>query len=70
MSVGKQLKNRLKDYNLTYNWLISELYKKGVATDKTEISAVFAGTRKGQKVETILNTTRDILNEYEQKFLC
>lgn len=70
MSVGKQLKARLQDYNLTYNWLISELYKKGVATDKTEISAVFAGTRKGQKVETILNTTQDILNEYERKFLC
>lgn len=70
MSVGRELQTRLKGHNLNYNWLIAELYKRGVMTDKTEISAVFAGTRRGQKVDTILETTRIILDDYEQKFLC
>ena len=35
-------------------------------TDKVEISSIFAGTRKGAKVEMIIRETDDILNKYDK----
>ena len=63
------IRDRIKNHRLSYVWLIYHLEKRGIATDKTEISSIFAGTRKGQKVDSIVQASNEILNEYETGFL-
>ena len=60
---------RLKHNRLSYIWLIRQLALRGIATDKTEMSSVFSGGRRGAKVELILKTSNSILDEYESLFL-
>lgn len=64
----RAIRNRLGDNRLTFVWLIDQLHMRGIVTDKTELSSVFAGTRNGPKAKEILSTSELILNEYETKF--
>lgn len=60
------IRERLKKHRLSFVWLIHQLRQKGIITDKTEVSSVFAGTRTGVKADAIVKTTKHILNDYEQ----
>lgn len=60
------IRDRLKKQRLSFVWLIYQLGQKGIVTDKTEVSSVFAGTRKGAKADAIVKVTNTILNEYEK----
>lgn len=62
------MRDRLKQHRLSFVWLIHQLKLKGILTDKTEVSSIFAGTRKGVKVDAIIRTTNVILDEYEKGF--
>lgn len=53
---------------LTNAWLINRLEEKGVITEKTVMSAVLRGTRKGKKAESIITTSLEILEYYEKCF--
>lgn len=57
----------LLDNSLTQVWLINRLEDKGIITDKAELSSVLSGARKGKKVEKIINSSLQILNEYVSK---
>ena len=50
---------------LTNTWLINRLEEKGITTDKTEMSSVLRGARKGAKAENIINASIEILEFYE-----
>lgn len=50
---------------LTNTWLINRLDEKGITTDKTEMSSVLRGARKGAKAEKIINVSVEILEFYE-----
>ena len=52
---------------LTNAWLVNRLEEKGVITEKTEMSSVLRGVRKGAKAETIIKTSLEILDDYESK---
>ena len=52
---------------LTNAWLINRLEERGVITEKTEMSSVLRGVRKGAKAETIIKTSLEILDDYESK---
>lgn len=67
----KREKIRLMLYRntLTHTWLIHRLEEKGVKTEKTEMSSVLRGVRKGAKAETIITTSLEILENYEKKML-
>lgn len=52
---------------LTNAWLVNRLEEKGVITEKTELSSVLRGVRKGAKAETIIKTSLEILENYEEK---
>lgn len=52
---------------LTNAWLVNRLEERGVITEKTEMSSVLRGVRKGAKAETIIKTSLDILSNYEEK---
>lgn len=53
--------------SLSQVWLINRLEEHGVRTDKTELSSVLSGTRKGAKADTIIKTSLEILNDYVDK---
>ena len=63
------VRERLKRHRLSFVWLILELDKRGIVTDKTEVSSVFAGTRRGAKADSIVQTSIAILDDYEKKFV-
>lgn len=52
---------------LTNAWLMNRLEERGVITEKTEMSSVLRGVRKGAKAETIIKTSLEILDDYESK---
>lgn len=52
---------------LTNAWLVNRLEERGVVTEKTEMSSVLRGVRKGAKAETIIKNSLEILNDYEAK---
>jgi len=52
---------------LTNAWLVNRLEERGIITEKTEMSSVLRGVRKGAKAESIINTSLEILEEYEAK---
>lgn len=52
---------------LTNAWLVNRLEERGVVTEKTEMSSVLRGVRKGAKAETIIKTSLEILDDYETK---
>lgn len=53
--------------SLTQVWLINRLEDNGVSTVKTELSSILSGVRKGAKAENIINTSLNILEDYENK---
>ena len=59
------VRERIKNHRLSFVWLIHQLSLMGIATDKTEVSSIFAGTRKGAKADSIIQTTMTILDNYE-----
>jgi hypothetical protein len=52
---------------LTNTWLINRLEEKGINTEKSELSSVLRGVRKGAKAESIIRTSVEILGNYETK---
>ena len=52
---------------LTNAWLVNRLEERGVITEKTEMSSVLRGVRKGAKAENIIKTSLEILDDYESK---
>lgn len=66
MEERNSIRVRLKQHNLTFTWLINQLSMRGIVTDKTEMSSVVAGTRKGDKADTIIQTSIEILDDYEK----
>ena len=69
MTDRDELREKLARNHLSYVWLIDQLRRKNVVTDKTEMSSVVAGTRNGKKAEIIISVSLDILDSYEKEFL-
>lgn len=53
---------------LTNAWLVNRLEEKGINTEKTEMSSVLRGVRKGAKAESIIKTSVEILDYYKKCF--
>lgn len=64
----KVIKTKLVDYSLTQAWLINQLSKRGVITERSEFSAILSGTRTGNKVDEVLKMSLEILETYEKNF--
>ena len=68
MNERNAIRERLVSNRLSFVWLIHQLAKRGIATDKSEVSSAFAGTRNGAKIDTIIRTSTAILDDYEKGF--
>lgn len=66
MEERNRIRVRLSQHKLSFTWLIYQLELRGLNTDKTEMSSVMAGTRKGAKVDTIIQTSHAILDDYDK----
>ena len=60
---GNNIKVGLAQIARTQVWLVGKLRERGTVTDKTELSSVLAGTRKGPKADTILQLSEEIIRE-------
>ena len=60
-----QIKFTLFKNALTNVWLQKQLENRGIKTDKSELSSVLNGSRKGPKAVTIINTAIEVLRDYE-----
>ena len=69
MKERDEIRDRLKRHRLSFVWLIFQLEKRNIVTDKTEVSSIFAGTRKGTKADSIIQATNAILDDYEKGFV-
>ena len=69
MKERDKIRDRLKRHRLSFVWLIFQLEKRNIVTDKTEVSSIFAGTRKGAKADSIIQATTAILDDYEKGFV-
>ena len=69
MDERRAIQRRLSDNRLTSVWMINQLRERGVTTDKYELSSIFAGTRNGPKVDKIIETATQIMDDYESKFV-
>lgn len=58
------IKHKLAEFGLTQVWLIQQLGRANVPTDKSEISSILAGTRNGAKAETLLKMSESIIAAY------
>lgn len=65
MTDTDEIRMRIATNRLTHTWLIHQLRGRNIETDKTEFSAILAGTRKGEKANLIIGTALDILDAYE-----
>ncbi len=63
---SKTIKSQIHKHKLSYIWLINQLRMRGITTDKTEMSSVIAGNRKGAKAEKIIRCSLKILSDYEK----
>ncbi len=57
----------LFENSLSQVWLINRLEEHGVITDKAELSSALSGTRRGAKIDKIIEVSIEILNDYESK---
>ena len=65
MTEMDEIRMRIATNRLSHTWLIFQLRKRNIETDKTEFSAILAGTRKGEKASLIIETALQILDAYE-----
>ena len=63
----EKIRQMLYRNTLTNTWLINRLEERGIVTEKTEMSSILRGVRRGAKAETVIKTSLDILDEYESK---
>lgn len=58
----------LAENYLSQTWLINRLeVVHGLETEKTELSSVLSGSRRGTKAEEIINSSLDVLDDYVQR---
>lgn len=67
-TLGREIREKLCQHNLTQIWLISRLEKRGIRATKTVISSALRGTRKGPAIDRILEESAAILDYYETYF--
>lgn len=66
---GLIIKHKLEDYGLSSKWLILNLKKYHVYIDKSEMSSMLSGTRKGTKTDKVIRYANVIILYYEKHFL-
>lgn len=65
--MADDIRTKVTDYGLTYVWVIRQIAKRGVHTNRSEMSAVLAGSRTGYKADNILMNSLAVLNKYGAK---
>ena len=63
------VRSKLKEYRLTYPWMISQLAKKGVRCDKSSLCEFLLGRLRTPKAQTVIDACHEILLDYEKGFL-
>lgn len=68
MLTNTLVKQKLKENNLTSQWLLANLAKMGVHSDKTQLSKAINGVSKKGKSLILVRDSLRLLDIYEQNF--
>ena len=68
MNERDKIRVRISTNRLSHTWVIHQLSLKGLETNRSDFSAILAGTRKGEKADAIIATANEILEYYEKCF--
>ena len=68
MTDRDKIRIKVSTNRLTFTWLIYQLSVRGLKTNRSDFSAILAGTRNGEKVDAIIATANEILDYYEKCF--
>lgn len=64
----KKIKLMLVANTLSSAWLLDQLRKRHIETDKYRLCKVLSGTLKGEHASRVLVACEEILHDYEAKF--
>lgn len=65
-SPERDIRTKLSNYNLSQTWLITQLSRRGIIVDSARLSKVLHCSVRGEGVNRILETSLDILKQYEE----
>ncbi len=65
----EKIRSLLPKYRLTYAWLIHELEKQKVSVSASEMSDILNYRRQGEKAETVINKSIEILEKYDKCYV-
>ena len=64
----KRIKVRLMVNTLSSAWLLEQLRKRNIETDKFRLCKILLGTLKGETAIIVLAACEKILDEYDERF--
>lgn len=67
-SMSEAIKGMLEKMRRSQVWLIQQLAERGLQTDKSEMSSILSGTRRGAKCDFILRASLGLLGSEWSKF--
>ena len=61
----EMISEQLEDRRLTQMWLLKQLLSRGIRTDKATLSRILSGVRGGDKADSVIAATKDIIADYD-----
>lgn len=66
MEPGELIQQKLYEEHLSYEWLITQLNRRGLTVGKTAISLAFTSKRTNDTSQRIIQESKKVLRDYER----
>ena len=69
MADRDDVRDRISRNRLTHTWVIYQLQKRGIETNRSQFSGAVSGALRGEKITEIINKANEVLDDYERYFV-
>ena len=66
MEPGELIQQKLYEEHLSYEWLITQLNRRGLTVGKTAISLAFTSKRTNDTSQRIIKESKKVLRDYDR----
>lgn len=66
MEPGELIQQKLYEEHLSYEWLITQLNRRGLTVGKTAISLAFTSKRDNDTSQRIIQESKKVLRDYDR----
>lgn len=66
MEPGELIQQKLYEEHLSYEWLITQLNRRGLTVGKTAISLAFTSKRTNDTSQRIIQESKKVLRDYDR----